>query len=60
MFVLRIVGILTAIAIGSGILAWLITRDRRYLVLSGRLALGALAFALFMLLLLAAERLIIL
>lgn len=60
MFVLRIVGILTAIAIGSGILAWLITRDRRYLVLSGRLALGALAFALFVLLLLAAERLIIL
>lgn len=60
MFVLRIVGILTAIAIGSGILAWLITRDRRYLVLSGRLAMGALAFALFVLLLLAAERLIIL
>lgn len=60
MFVLRIVGVLTAIAIGSGILAWLITRDRRYLVFSGRLALGALAFALFVLLLLAAERLIIL
>jgi uncharacterized membrane protein YhfC len=60
MFVLRIVGILTAIAIGSGIVAWLITRDRRYLVLSGRLALGALAFALFVMLLLAAERLIIL
>ena len=40
MFVLRIVGILTAIAIGSGIIAWLLTRDRRYLVFSGRLALG--------------------
>ncbi len=60
MFVLRIVGILTAIAIGSGILAWLFTRDRRYLVFSGRLAVGALGFALFVLLLLAAERLIIL
>ena len=60
MFVLRIVGILTAIAIGSGIIAWLLTRDRRYLVFSGRLALGALSFALFVLLLMAAERLIIL
>jgi hypothetical protein len=37
MFVLRIVGILTAIAIGSGIVAWLFTRDRRYLVLSAAL-----------------------
>jgi hypothetical protein len=60
MFVLRIVAILTAIAIGSGIIAWLFTRDRRYLILSGRLALGALGFALFVLLLMAAERLIIL
>lgn len=60
MFVLRVVGILAAIAIGSGILAWLFTRDRRYLVLSGRIALGALAFAFLMLLLLSAERLLIL
>ena len=60
MFVLRIVGILTAIAIGSGIVAWLCTRDSRDLVFSGRLALGALGFALFVLLLMAAERLILL
>lgn len=60
MFVLRIVGILTAIAIGSGILAWLFTGDRRYLRLAGRIAVAALGFALFVLLLISAERLIIL
>lgn len=59
MFVLRIVGILAAIVIGSGIVAWLFTRDRRYLVLSGRVALGALAFSVIVVLLLAAERLIV-
>ena len=60
MLLLRIVGIITAITIGSGIVAWLITRDRRYLVLSGRVALGALIFTLAVLVLMAAERLIIL
>lgn len=60
MFVLRIVGILTAIAIGSGIVAWLFTGDRRYLRLAGRIAVAALGFALFVLLLISAERLIIL
>lgn len=60
MLLLRIVGILTAITIGSGILAWLITRERRYLVLSGRVAVGALIFTLAVLVLMAAERLIIL
>lgn len=60
MLLLRIVGILTAITIGSGILAWLISGDRRYLVLSGRVAVGALIFTLAVLVLMAAERLIIL
>ena len=60
MLLLRIVGILTAIAIGSGLLAWLFTRDRRYLVLSGRVAKVALIFVLVVLVLMAAERLIIL
>ncbi|MCM2307290.1 MAG: hypothetical protein NDI91_07465 [Sulfuritalea sp.] len=60
MLLLRIIGILTAITIGSGIVAWLFTRDRRYLVLSGRVALGALILALVILVLMAAERLIIL
>jgi hypothetical protein len=60
MLLLRIVGILTAITIGSGIVAWLFTRDRRYLLISGRVAKAALIFSLVVLVLMAAERLIIL
>jgi hypothetical protein len=60
MLLLRIVGILTAIFIGSGIVSWLVTGDRRYLLLSGRVAKWALIFALAVLVLMAAERLIIL
>ena len=60
MFLLRIIGILTLITIGSGIVAWLVTRDRRYLVLSGRVAKWALIFTLVVLVLMVAERLIIL
>lgn len=60
MLLLRIVGILTAIAIGSGIVAWLFTRDTAYLRLSIRIAKGALVFALAVLALMALERLIIL
>ena len=60
MLLLRIVGILTAITIGRGLVAWLFTRDRRYLVLSGRVAKVALIFSLVVLVLMMAERLIIL
>lgn len=60
MLLLRIIGMLTAIVIGSGFVAWLFTRDRRYLVLSGRAAKAALIFSLVVLVLMAAERLIIL
>lgn len=60
MLLLRIVAILTAITIGSGIVAWLFTRDRRYLHLAFRVSKGALIFALAVLVLMAAERLIIL
>ncbi|MDP2132074.1 MAG: hypothetical protein Q8J99_00520 [Sulfuritalea sp.] len=60
MLLLRIIGILTVITIGSGVIAWLFTRDRRYLILSGRVAVGALIFSLAVLVLMAAERLIIL
>jgi hypothetical protein len=60
MLLLRIVGMLTLITIGSGIVAWLVTHDRRYLVLSGRVAKWALIFTLVVLVLMAAERLIIL
>ncbi len=59
MLLLRIVGILTAIAVGAGILAFLFTGDRRYLGLSWRIAKYALIFALALFALLAFERLIV-
>lgn len=60
MLLLRIVGILTAITIGSALVAWLFTRDRRYLLLAARVGKAALVFVLLVLVLMAAERLIIL
>lgn len=59
MFLLRIVGILAAIAIGAGIVAFLFTRDRKYLGFSWRVAKYALIFALLLFALLAFERLIV-
>lgn len=60
MLLLCIVAILTAIAIGSGILAFLFTRERRYLTLAGRIAKYALIFALVVLSLFFLERVIVL
>jgi hypothetical protein len=60
MLLLRVVGILAAITIGSGLVAWVFTRDRRYLQLAGRVAIAALLLVLLVLVLMAAERLLIL
>ncbi len=60
MLLLRIVGVLTAITIGAGILAYLFSGDRRYLRLSGRVAKYALIFALVVLALMFLERAIVL
>lgn len=60
MLLLRIVGILTVIAIGAGIVAYLLTGQRDYLRLAGRIAKYALIFVLVLFALLAFERLIIL
>ncbi|MDO8347663.1 MAG: hypothetical protein Q7S85_07180 [Rugosibacter sp.] len=60
MLFLRVIGILTVITIGCSVLAWLFTRDRRYLHLAGRVTKGALVVALAILVLMAAERLLIL
>lgn len=57
LLLLRIVGILAAIAIGTGIVVFLLTGDRRYLSLSWRIAKYALIFVLVLFALLAAERL---
>jgi hypothetical protein len=59
MLLLRIVGILAAIAIGVGIVAYLLTRDRKYLSFSWRVTKYALVLALALFALLAFERLIV-
>jgi hypothetical protein len=59
MLLLRIVGVLVAIAIGAGIATYLFTGDKRYLRLAGRLAKYALIFALIVLALMFFERLIV-
>lgn len=59
MLLLRIAGILAAIAIGTGIVAFLLTRNRKYLSFSWRVTKYALIFALALFALLAFERLIV-
>lgn len=60
MLLLRLVGILAVAAIGAGILAFLFTRDRRYLALSWRVAKYSLVMVLALFALLMLERLIVL
>ena len=60
MLLLRIVGFLTAITIGAGIVAYLFSGDRRYLRLSGKVAKWALVFVLIILGLMFLERVIVL
>ncbi len=60
MLLLRIVGVLVAIAIGAGILSFLLTRDRRYLRFSWTVTKYALIFLAVVLSLMFLERLIVL
>jgi len=57
--ILRIVGLLTVIFIGAGIVSYLFSGDKRYLRLSGQVAKYALIFALIVLTLMFLERLIV-
>lgn len=59
MLLLRIVGVLTAIVIGAGILAYLFSGDKRFLRLSARVAKYALIFTLVVLTLMFLERVIV-
>ncbi len=59
MLILRIVGVLTVIAIGAGVVAYLFSGDKRYLRLSARIAKYALMFALVVLALMFLERIIV-
>lgn len=56
MFLLRIAGVLTAIAIAAGIVAFLFTGERRYLGLAWRIAKYALLFTFVVLALMLLER----
>lgn len=58
MLILRIVGVLTVIAIGAGIVTYLFSGDKRYLRLSARIAKYALIFVLVVLALMFLERVI--
>lgn len=60
MLLLRIVGVLVAITIGAGIVAFLLTRERRYLRLSWQVAKYAGLFALLVLALMFLERVVVL
>jgi hypothetical protein len=60
MLVLRLIGMLAAILIGSGIVAYLATRDRRYLDLSWRVGKYSLILALVILTMFFLERVIVL
>jgi hypothetical protein len=60
MLLLRIVGVLTAIAIGAGILAYLLSGEKRYLRLAGRIAKYALIFVLVVMALMFLERVLVL
>ncbi len=59
MLLLRIVGVLTAIAIGAGIVAYLLSGEKRYLGLAARIAKYALIFTLIVLALMFLERVIV-
>lgn len=58
MLLLRVVGVLTAIAIAAGIVAYLFSGEKRYLRLAGRIAKYALIVALVVLALMFLERVI--
>jgi hypothetical protein len=58
MLLLRIVGALVIIGIGSGILAYLFTGEKRFLALAGKLTKYALIFTLAVLALMFLERVI--
>ena len=60
MLLIRVVAFLTVLTIGSGIVAYLFSGDKRYLRLSGRVAKWALIFVLLVLSLMFLERVIVL
>lgn len=60
MLLMRVAGLLTAIVVAGGIVLYLLTGDRKYLGLAGRVAKWALIFVLLVFALMFLERLIVL
>jgi nucleoside permease NupC len=60
MLILRLVGMLVALVVGAGIVAFLFSRDRRYLRLSWRVAKYALILTLVIMALFLLERVVVL
>ncbi len=60
MLLLRIVGVLVVITVGAGIVAFLFTRDRRYLRISWQVTKYAILFLLLVLTLMFLERALVL
>lgn len=59
MLLLRVVGVLTAITIAAGVVAYLFSGEKRYLRFAGRVAKYALIVALVVLALMFLERVIV-
>ena len=58
MLILRILAILASITVGISLLAYVLTRERRYLLFGFRVFKYSLYFSLLLLILIALERLI--
>ena len=56
MFILRLIAVLVVIAVGGGVVAYLLTRDRKYLAFSWRVFRYSLIVALLVFVLLVLER----
>jgi hypothetical protein len=56
LLVFRIVVVLAALVLGGLVVAWMVTRDRKYLVIAARLAQWTLAFFVLLGLLYVFER----
>ena len=59
MFVFRLVVILAALVLGGLVIAWMVTRERRYLDIAARLGMWALALGVLLGLLYVFERVLL-
>ena len=59
MLVVRIVGVLVAIALGTCVLTWALTGERRWLIYAWNVFRGALLLVVLFLLLMLGERLLV-